>query len=102
MLQFIHRNRNTAKISKENIMWTENAKNVGEFQEKDHHRHFTYRPTTDAWALQNNLTHEIDVLDGFRFARILKTVAYVAVDEAADGSPVIEKWSLAYNNVYQR
>lgn len=30
-----------------------------------------------------------------RCARVLKTVAYVVVDEAADGSPVVEKWAIA-------
>jgi hypothetical protein len=29
-----------------------------------------------------------------RFVRVLKTVAYVVVDEAADGAPVVEKWDI--------
>ena len=29
-----------------------------------------------------------------RYAKILKTVAYVVIDENADGSPVVEKWKL--------
>lgn len=30
--------------------------------------------------------------DNFRWAKVLKTRAFVVVDEAADGSPVVEKW----------
>lgn len=37
-----------------------------------------------------------------RFAKVLKTVAYVVVDEAEDGAPVVEKWKTkrfqAYTN----
>lgn len=35
-----------------------------------------------------------------RLAKVLKTVAYVVVDEAADGSPVIEKWPLRSHRPY--
>lgn len=35
-----------------------------------------------------------------RLAKVLKTVAYVVTDEAADGSPVIEKWQLASHHRY--
>lgn len=42
------------------------------------------------------LPNEIYVADGVRFAKVLKTVAYVAVDEAEDGTPVIEKWVIKH------
>jgi hypothetical protein len=29
-----------------------------------------------------------------------KTVAYVVIDEAADGSPVVEKWKLRGHRVF--
>jgi len=29
-----------------------------------------------------------------RYAKILKTVAYVVIDENADGTPVVEKWNI--------
>ena len=35
-----------------------------------------------------------------RLARVLKTVAYVVIDEAADGSPVIEKWPIRGHDQY--
>lgn len=67
----------------------------GRFTEKEFGKHFSYRVTSDAWALGHGLAHEVHVLDGVRFARILGTVAHVAVDEAADGSPVLEKWRIS-------
>ncbi len=36
----------------------------------------------------------------FRWAKILKTVAYVVVDEAADGSPVTERWEISAHKEY--
>lgn len=68
--------------------------NLGEFQEKDCGKWFTYRLTTDPWALSHGLTHELDVLDGIRFATIRKTVATVCTDEAASGEPVCDKWQI--------
>lgn len=35
-----------------------------------------------------------------RLARVLQTVAYVVVDEAADGSPVVEKWQIKAHRHY--
>ena len=37
---------------------------------------------------------------GFRWAKVLKTVAYVVVDEAADGAPVVEKWAIKNHSIY--
>ena len=76
------------------------AGNDGEFQEKDHGNWFTYRITSDAWAKENNLTHEIDVLDGIRYARILETVAYVATDVDSMNRAVTEKWVLKKHNKF--
>jgi hypothetical protein len=58
---------------------------------------FDFRPTQNEWALQHGLPHEVSVGDvvgyPFRFAKVLGTVAYVAVDENEYG-PVIEKWAI--------
>jgi hypothetical protein len=35
-----------------------------------------------------------------RYARVLKTVAYVAVDEDEHGQPILEKWKLKKNSQY--
>ena len=75
-------------------MWKFSKENAGEFQHKETRCHFTYKATNDAWATSHGFTHEIDVLDGVRFARVLKTVAHVAVDEDEFGCPVIEYWQI--------
>lgn len=36
----------------------------------------------------------------WRYAKVLKTVAYVVVEEAADSSAVVEKWSVKAHKVY--
>ena len=69
--------------------------NSGEFREREHGRWFTYRASAHEWGLRHGLPHEIDVLDGTRAARVLGSVAYVATDENADGSPKLERWELA-------
>jgi hypothetical protein len=66
------------------------------FREKDFGNYFSYRPTSNEWAISQGLTHEIDCGEVHRFARVLKTVAHVAIDEAADGTPVIEKWEIRH------
>lgn len=56
--------------------------NIGEFQECDYGNYFTYRKTDNLWAIEQGYMHEIDVGDcQVRFARVLKTVAYVCTDE---------------------
>lgn len=36
-----------------------------------------------------------------RYAKILKTVVYIVTDEAADGSPVVEKWFIKNHKRYK-
>jgi len=38
--------------------------------------------------------------DAYRLARVLKTVAYIVVDEDADGQPVTEKWAIKNHRAY--
>ncbi len=83
-------------------MWTGNPDNVGEFQEREYGKWFTYRPTSNPWAVAHDLPFEVDVLDGVRYAKVLKTVAHIAVDESDEGVPVIEVWSLKKHNHYVR
>lgn len=75
-------------------MMTMRELNEGEFQECDFGKHFTYRKTDNLWAIEQGFMHEVDVLDGVRFARVLKTVAYVCVDEDEHGKPVFELWKI--------
>lgn len=77
-------------------MYKYSDKNIGEFTEVDQGHCFTYQPTDPEWqwALQHNLPHQIHVGTGVTCGLVLKTVAYVCIDEAADGTPVLEKWSI--------
>lgn len=37
---------------------------------------------------------------GFRYAKVLKTVAWIAVDEDENGDPVYEKWDIKQHRFY--
>ena len=67
---------------------------LGEFRHADTDALFEYaqRRETASWA--SEYPHVIAVDGGVRFARVLKTVAYIVVDEQADGSALVEKWSI--------
>lgn len=95
-------------------MWTwNNGDNVGEFTEQDYGKVFTYRKAKEHEKRQHlvdadadseynpyGLPYLVDVLDGTRFAFVKKTVAYVCVDEDADGQPVFERWSIKQHKIY--
>jgi len=68
--------------------------NQGEFQECEFGKYFTYRKTDHPWAIEQGCTHEVDVLDGVRFARVLKTVAHVCIDEDDCGKAVFQIWKI--------
>ena len=64
-------------------------------QNKSHYA--DYCKTNDAWALANGLEFEIffeGTLQVKRFAKLLKTVVYVCVDEKDDGTPFLQKWKI--------
>ena len=82
-------------------MMTMRAFNVGEFQECDYGNYFTYRKTDNLWAIEQGYVHEIDVGDcQVRFARVLKTVAYVCTDEVASGKAIFQIWKIKKHNLY--
>jgi hypothetical protein len=76
------------------LNFTENT--VGTFQEKDTGNWFSYSARTNSndFATMGEYPHLVDVLDGVRFARVLKIVAYIVVDESSDGKPIVEKWNI--------
>jgi len=45
-------------------------------------------------------THKLWTLDGYRYALIKKTVAYIVVDEDDAGLPVIEKWDIKQHKTW--
>jgi len=71
---------------------------LGYFVEREYKMEFTYRLTEDEWAVSKGYTHEVDVMDGTRFARVKKTVAYVLCDgEGWYEDPKEQKWFLSKN-----
>lgn len=40
--------------------------------------------------------------DNFRWARVLKTVAYVVVNEADDGTPIVDRWRINHHKEYTK
>ena len=75
---------------------------LGSFRsaETDVYFEFTDRFDDPADTFAPDFPHRICVLDGTRCARVLKTVAYIVTDEAADGSPVVEKWAIKQHRAY--
>lgn len=78
----------------------------GGFRERTHGHWFDYynRNTIDRAGFAQDFPHRVFVgPDGYdtRVARVMKTVAYVVVDEAADGSPVVERWDIKNVRKYQ-
>ncbi len=73
---------------------------LGQFIEKDHGRTFEFS-TASSTPFEG--FGELVWLDNeqSRYARILKTVAYVVVDENADGTPVVEKWAIKRHTLYE-
>ena len=66
----------------------------GEFYLPETKLWFTFKSSTHQWGIEHGLPHEVDVLDGARPPRVLKTVAHVAIDEAPDGTPVLQRWDI--------
>ncbi len=67
---------------------------AGNFTLIENRKTFFFEPTSNDWAKSHGATHDLLLQNGEvrRAVRLLKTVAYVAVDESADGSPVWQKW----------
>ncbi len=72
---------------------------LGQFVEKDHGRTFEFS-TADSTPFEGfgELVWIRD--EQSRYARILKTVAYVVVDEDENGDPVVEKWNIKRHTLY--
>lgn len=85
-------------------MYLTKPENLGYFTEKEFKCDFTYRKTTDGWAIANGYEYEIDV--GFcgdiRFANIMKTVAYVLCDAPEVNENMIEQKWMIKNTVFTK
>ena len=81
---------------------------IGCFVEKDVGNYFEYS-VNDCPAFEGNREHyphivwvgdqQIGGQQGYRYANVKKTVAYIIVDED-DGGPVLERWFLKKNTEY--
>jgi len=85
------------------------AKNtIGIFVEKDTGNYFEYSDNDDLdMPSYYEFPHKVWVggggvcgMTGYRYARVLKTVAYIVTDEDDCGEPVVEKWHLKKNTGY--
>lgn len=66
---------------------------VGCFREREFDNLFEFSVNDDYTEFGEQFPHKLWVSDGsYRYAHVLKTVAYVSVDENDDGTPKIEKW----------
>jgi len=66
---------------------------VGKFRNTETGVWFEFK-AADETPFGPNFPHKVFVTDGFRWARVLKTVAHIVVDESEDGSPMVEKWQI--------
>ena len=79
---------------------------VGQFKSSESGELFEYAlHTDDGWLSSEEFPHQIFVNDhrggiDTRHAMIKKTVAYIVVDEAADGTPVVERWPIKSHRQY--
>lgn len=80
--------------------YTHTVDPIGVFVEKDTGNYFEFSINEDHMAADENggFTHKVWVGDTigwpYRYAVVMKTVAYIAVDEDDEGLPVVEKWYL--------
>ena len=84
---------------------------LGCFREKDHGNLFEFSVNDDECEFGSNYPHKVWVttpregLDqGYRYAKVLKTVCYILVDNVdwnnRDGGPTLERWSIKNHTLY--
>jgi hypothetical protein len=67
---------------------------------------FELNDPADSWLPVVDYPHRVHVQtspigeSGWRYARVLKTVAYIVTDEDEHGQPVIEKWDVKRHTTY--
>ncbi len=74
---------------------------IGCFTEKEVGNYFEYSLNADeVFAEYPHIVWVGGPGQGYRYANVKKTVAYIVVDEDEHGAPVEEKWSLKKNDKY--
>ena len=77
---------------------------LGCFNEREFGKIFEYsdRLKGNQWQVEK-YPHEIYVRGNqVRVGKVLKTVAYIVIDEADDGSPVVHKWYIKNHRKYAK
>lgn len=73
---------------------------IGSFVEKEFKQSFEYSANdVHPWE-SYQFPHKIWVEGGFRYAHVLKTVAYVVSDEDESGKPVVVRWDIKNHMEY--
>jgi hypothetical protein len=79
---------------------------LGYFRNAETDAHFEYADRGEAhyWpeARADEWPHIIFTGDGTRCARVLKTRAYIAVDEDEFGRPIAERWDVKQHRQYDQ
>ena len=78
---------------------------LGSFVEKAGKKFFDYRLSQDDWGKSHGLPHEVCVKATtskceWRSANVKGTVCYIALDEGADGKPILDKWNIIRHQRY--
>ena len=79
----------------------------GRFTIRDNGQVFEFLDRGPEWdGICPDFPHLICVADvigwPYRFGRVLQTVAYIVTDEAADGSPVVQRWEIKGRRDYAK
>jgi hypothetical protein len=76
---------------------------AGHFTLIENGKTFYVEQSKNAWAISHGLEYDLLLQNGEerRACKLLKTVAYVAVDENTDGSPKLEKWRIRGCSTYE-
>ena len=84
----------------------EQGRVLGYFRSAETDAHFEYaeRGYAHYWpeALREEWPHIIFTSDGTRVARVLKTRAYLAVNEDEFGRPIAERWTIKQHRQYDQ
>ena len=78
--------------------WTYTKDPIGVFVEKEVGNYFEFSNNDNPYGVSDvkDFPHKVWVGDtigqGFRYANVKKTVAYIVTDEDEYGNPVVEKW----------
>lgn len=86
--------------------WTHAKDVIGMFDEREHGNGFEYSLNDLEVFDPEQFPHKIWVSNlhnqGFRFANVKKTVAYVVVNEDDHGNPIVERWEIKNHREYAR